>query len=96
MSRTHDKKCMTRALICAVENARDSQTSNDAQPLIDMMRTGVLVVWANEYLASGLVTCTCAELSIERGPQECLWTGELGGAIVQVRMTVMAQVASRG
>lgn len=56
----HTKKCAAHALINAVENVRDLEYMTDADFRL-AMRDGTFAEWADEYLASGTVTCLCPD-----------------------------------
>lgn len=64
----HTPKCLAHAMICAIENARDS-AYEDARGNADMaqftfrvlMQENVGLVWADSYLSDGTVTCLCED-----------------------------------
>lgn len=53
----HDKRCIAAALICAVENARDSELS--VAELVELASSGDLYRWAASYIRDGLTACRC-------------------------------------
>jgi len=54
----HTKACFARALIPAVENARDSDDVS-VRELYSFAQYGDLADWATSYLTDGLLSCTC-------------------------------------
>lgn len=67
--RTHDRRCVAAAVIAAVENLRDD---HDGHPHLSDFRAGVeapglLLSWADGYLADGLMPCTCAPATVPGG-----------------------------
>ena len=54
----HSRKCLAQALISAVENFRDEQGMTDFDFRILAQENRFLVA-ADDYLATGLQTCTC-------------------------------------
>lgn len=65
MSRTpeqgHTKRCLAAAMICAIENARDTEDLGDIEFRI-LMQENIALTWADDYLATGTATCTCPEV----------------------------------
>lgn len=56
----HERRCLARALICAVENLRDDYSrGSDLGFRVDLQDNYPLVV-ADEYLRDGLLDCTCS------------------------------------
>lgn len=53
----HSSKCLAHALICAVENMRDSHS--DALAFRMAVQENRQLSWADEYLASGTADCLC-------------------------------------
>lgn len=65
----HTAPCTAKALISAIENARDLAISeahgNDRAAEYDfrlMVRDNVPLTWADSYLAEGIAECICPEL----------------------------------
>ena len=53
----HSRKCLAKAMIAAIENLRDSSTS-DIEFRIDSQNNTALI-WADSYLANGDTECIC-------------------------------------
>lgn len=57
MKQSHDKRCLAHALICAIENLRDSNLL--AIEFAMRVAEGTPSRMAEDYLDSGTVTCRC-------------------------------------
>jgi hypothetical protein len=57
-NKLHTKACLSAAIICAVQNARDEEgmTDFDFRILVQENRP---LEWADEYLSTGTATCLC-------------------------------------
>ncbi len=56
----HDKRCLANAIICAVENYRDTEGLTDLDFRISAQNNTFLAE-ADGYLADGLADCRCDE-----------------------------------
>lgn len=52
----HDKRCISQAMLAAVENVRDTEGSFD--DFLDQARTDIFPI-AVGYIADGLMSCNC-------------------------------------
>lgn len=57
----HSKKCLANAIICAVQNVRDSEGETDFDFRIAAQDNYFLEI-ADEYLEGGIATCYCPSL----------------------------------
>lgn len=64
----HDAKCRAAAMICAIENVRDSERDAAGRPNVTpwtTLREADFGAIADGYLADGLTECHCASRSIQ-------------------------------
>lgn len=64
----HDKHCVARAMISAIENMRDSDITETGQGMLDFAEDGTLGEWALYYLAEGMQPCKCRTASVPVQP----------------------------
>lgn len=62
----HEKHCLARAMICAVENLRDDEGEGDMTFRL-AMQDGFALDEADSYLRTGTVECVCSA----PWPEEC-------------------------
>ena len=54
----HNKRCLAKAVISAIENKRDLEGVT-SQEFRGWVQNGSSLIWAEWYLDEGTVTCTC-------------------------------------
>ena len=71
----HSSRCLAHALICAVENLRDSHSATAAGALAFRLalQDGTPLAWADEYLASGTADCLCHSWDIDQRAGNGKW-----------------------
>lgn len=76
----HSSACLAHAMICAVENMRDS--ADGALTFRLMLQENTALAWADEYLTSGTLDCICHSWDIAQeggcwhAVCACSWKGE--------------------
>ena len=77
----HSSRCLAHALICAVENLRDSQGAS-AHDFRMSVQDNLPLAWADEYLADGTADCLCHSWDVApgggcwHGVCACGWKGD--------------------
>lgn len=81
----HTRKCLARAIICAVENARDIEGGSAEQADLDhsfrlTAQAGFLAT-ADDYLREGSLDCSCPSVFLcpEHGAQPVIAAGATAG-----------------
>lgn len=73
----HTKKCLAHAVICAVENLRDTN-GTDLEFRVHL-QDNLPLEWADSYLSDGTVTCLCPEPTPAAHPNPCEGHESLAG-----------------
>ena len=68
----HTAGCLAKALICAVQNMRDANGSDDHEMRL-MAQNNTMLVWADKYLAERLTQCYCPPIAKPSSPCKFSW-----------------------